>query len=253
MRPGDRVLLTARSTPPYLVAWLAVAWLGATSVPTNPALSAAELSGLLGQVEPHALVTDTELLGTQGLVLPPTTRVLQSTTSPRAGPTPRPRPQPTRAAPPTSRTDDVAVLLPTSGTTGRSKLVMQTHRTYAMAGEGFPYWMELDREDRMMTSLPLFHVNALAYSTMGSLTIGAGWCWCRGSRRAGSSTAARTYGATEFNAIGAMLEILMRQPDATRRRRHPAAAVLHRPGSGQGAAPGDGGTVRPADRRAATR
>ena len=39
--------------------------------------------------------------------------------------------------------DDLAVLIPTSGTTGRSKLVMQTHRAYAMAGEGFPYWMEL--------------------------------------------------------------------------------------------------------------
>ena len=39
--------------------------------------------------------------------------------------------------------DDLAVLIPTSGTTGRSKLVMQTQRAYAMAGEGFPYWMEL--------------------------------------------------------------------------------------------------------------
>ena len=38
---------------------------------------------------------------------------------------------------------DLAVLIPTSGTTGRSKLVMQTHRAYALAGEGFPYWMEL--------------------------------------------------------------------------------------------------------------
>ena len=39
--------------------------------------------------------------------------------------------------------DDLAVLIPTSGTTGKSKLVMQTHRAYAMAGVGFPYWMEL--------------------------------------------------------------------------------------------------------------
>src|SRR5207302_1258510 len=29
--------------------------------------------------------------------------------------------------------DDIAVIIPTSGTTGRSKLVTQTHRAYAMA------------------------------------------------------------------------------------------------------------------------
>ena len=213
VRPGDRVLLTARSTPAYLVAWLAVAWLGATSVPTNPELSAAELSGLLGQVTPHALVTDTELLGTEGLVLPAATRVLhvQDVTAGWADPAAA---SSTGARGPADvADDDVAVLLPTSGTTGRSKLVMQTHRTYAMAGEGFPYWMELDREDRMMTSLPLFHVNALAYSTMGSLTIGCGLVLVPRFSASRFLDWARTYGATEFNAIGAMLEILMRQPE----------------------------------------
>ena len=70
--------------------------------------------------------------------------------------------------------DDLAVLIPTSGTTGRSKLVMQTHRAYVLAGEGFPYWMGLTAADRLMTSLPLFHINAPAYSMMGSLACGAG-------------------------------------------------------------------------------
>jgi crotonobetaine/carnitine-CoA ligase len=70
--------------------------------------------------------------------------------------------------------DDLAVLMPTSGTTGRSKLVMQTQRAYAMAGEGFPSWMGLTAADRLMTSLPLFHINAPAYSVLGSLACGAG-------------------------------------------------------------------------------
>ena len=64
---------------------------------------------------------------------------------------------------------DVAVMIPTSGTTGRSKLVMQTHLAYVMAGEGFPYWLQLDASDRLITSLPLFHINAPAYSTLGSV------------------------------------------------------------------------------------
>jgi crotonobetaine/carnitine-CoA ligase len=90
---------------------------------------------------------------------------------------------------------------------------MQTHRAYAMAGEGFPYWLELTAADRLMTSLPLFHVNAQAYSTMGSLAAGAGLVLLPRFSASGFLDAARRHGATEFNAIGAMLEILMRQPE----------------------------------------
>jgi crotonobetaine/carnitine-CoA ligase len=108
--------------------------------------------------------------------------------------------------------DDLATLIPTSGTTGKSKLVMQTHRAYAMAGEGFPFWMELTAADRLMTSLPLFHINAPAYSVMGSLACGAGLVLLPRFSASGFIDAARRHGATEFNAIGAMLEILMRQP-----------------------------------------
>ncbi len=90
---------------------------------------------------------------------------------------------------------------------------MQTHRAYAMAGEGFPYWMELTARDRLMTSLPLFHINAPAYSVMGSLACGAGLVLLPRFSASGFLDAARRHGATEFNAIGAMLEILMRQPE----------------------------------------
>jgi crotonobetaine/carnitine-CoA ligase len=81
-----------------------------------------------------------------------------------------------------------------------------------MAGEGFPYWMGLTAQDRLMTSLPLFHINAPAYSMMGSLTCGAGLILLPRFSASGFLDSGRRHGATEFNAIGAMLEILMRQP-----------------------------------------
>ena len=52
VRKGDLVVLTARTTPPYLLCWLALAGLGAVSVPTNPAGTMQELAGLVGQVRP---------------------------------------------------------------------------------------------------------------------------------------------------------------------------------------------------------
>src|SRR5262249_46229002 len=110
---------------------------------------------------------------------------------------------------------DVAVLIPTSGTTGRSKLVIQTHRAYAMAGEGFPFWMELTAADRLLTSLPLFHITPPASSVMGPLACGAGLILLPRFSASTFLDSARRHGATEFNAIGAMLEILMRQEPRT--------------------------------------
>ena len=210
---GDLVVVTARSTPPYLLVWLALATLGATSVPTNPEGAPAELAGLVGQVRPRALVSDTtlhdvvELAGVRAM-LPLAVLDAAELADGWADPAPAEELPGVDLTP-----DDLAVLLPTSGTTGRSKLVMQTHRTYTMAGEGFPYWMELDSSDRLMTSLPLFHINALAYSVMGSLACGAGLVLLPRFSASGFLDAARRHGATEFNAIGAMLEILMRQPE----------------------------------------
>ena len=208
VRRGDLVVVTARTTPPYLLCWLALTSLGAVSVATNPRSAPAELAGLVRQVSPRALITDAglaDLVEAAGIGDLPELGVLDVDA---LGAGLDPVPLPDAGVGP----DDLAVLIPTSGTTGKSKLVMQTHRTYAMAGEGFPFWMELTAADRMMTSLPLFHINAPAYSVMGSLACGAGLVLLPRFSASGFLDSARRHGATEFNAIGAMLEILMRQP-----------------------------------------
>ena len=55
---GDLVVVTARTTPPYLLAWLALASIGAVTVPTDPAATEQERAGLIGQVQPRALISD---------------------------------------------------------------------------------------------------------------------------------------------------------------------------------------------------
>ncbi len=61
VRHGDLVVVTARTTPPYLLCWLGLAALGAVTVPTNPQSAPAELGGLIGQTRPRAVVTDAGL------------------------------------------------------------------------------------------------------------------------------------------------------------------------------------------------
>jgi crotonobetaine/carnitine-CoA ligase len=185
---GDLVLATAHNRPAYVFTWLAAAHLGAIYVPTDPRATPREFEGMVGQVAPKAIVTDDN-----------------------AGRLFEHDPVASGASP--AQPDDPVILIPTSGTTGRSKLVTQTHLAYVMAGEGFPWWMELTADDRLMTSLPLFHVNATAYSVIGSLAARASLALLPRFSAGTFLDSARRYGATEFNAIGAMLEMLMRQPE----------------------------------------
>ncbi|MGH9040501.1 MAG: AMP-binding protein, partial [Acidimicrobiia bacterium] len=184
---GDLVLVTLRNSPEYLFTWLALMRLGAILVAANPASPEAELAGLRAQTEPRLVVDDSEVADLFA----------------GGGDGPRADVEP----------EDPAVLIPTSGTTGRSKLVTQTHLAYVMAGEGFPWWLELTADDRLMTSLPLFHINAPAYSVLGSVTAGASLVLLPRFSASTFLDSARHSGATEFNAIGAMIEMLMLQPE----------------------------------------
>ena len=186
---GDRVVVLARNTADCLLVWLALMEVGAIQVPVNPAATRTELDGLLQQVEPSLVLGDDTAIA-----------LLFDAAPDGRGPA-------------AVDEHDVAVMIPTSGTTGRSKLVMQTHRAYVMAGEGFPWWMGLGAHDRLMTSLPLFHINAPAYSTLGSIAARAGLVLLPSFSASTFLESARRHGATEFNAIGAMLEILMRRPE----------------------------------------
>jgi crotonobetaine/carnitine-CoA ligase len=184
---GDLVLVVMQNTADHLLTWLALMRLGAILVPANPRSSEGELDGLIRQTAPRLVLREVDRLFSG------------EDTGATGGPGPRP--------------EDPAVLIPTSGTTGHSKLVTQTHLAYVMAGEGFPWWLGLTAEDRLMTSLPLFHINAPAYSVLGSVAAGASLVLLERFSPATFVDSARRFGATQFNAIGAMVEMLMRQPE----------------------------------------
>ena len=49
---------------------------------------------------------------------------------------------------------------------------MQTHGAYVLTGQAYPWWLGLERGSRLYACLPLLHVNAQAYSTMGAIGCG---------------------------------------------------------------------------------
>ena len=109
--------------------------------------------------------------------------------------------------PPLAASDVVSFIF-TSGTTGRSKAVMQTHGNFVLTGQAYPFWLELEKGTRFYCCLPLFHVNAQAYSTMG--TIGNEGTMILVERFSASRfwDDVRLYRANVVNYIGAMIAIL---------------------------------------------
>jgi len=205
---GDIVLVVGRNFPAQVFTWLGLAKLGAVMLPVNPSSTVGELTGLLDQARPTLVACDRSL-----------DAVIDDAVARADSPVPVIDVHDTLTASPDDAPHaainprDPAVLIPTSGTTGRSKLVTQTHQGYTLAAEGFPWWTELTPDDRLITALPLFHINAQAYSLLGSMAIGASIVLLERFSASGFLDAARRHGATEFNMIGAMLEMLMRQPE----------------------------------------
>src|SRR5205823_5790991 len=68
--------------------------------------------------------------------------------------------------------DDVALVLHTSGTTSRPKLVPLTHTNICTAAHNMQVALELTAEDRCLSMMPLFHIHGLIGATLSPLVAG---------------------------------------------------------------------------------
>lgn len=219
---GDRVTLLAGNRPETLFAWLGANQLGAIASPINHALKRPEIAGLLRLTTPRVVVASDEHVplaqaacaeldeASRPVVVTPAALTSAGKGAPRA----------------VVKPDDVAVLIATSGTTGAPKAVMQTHRSYTLTAEAFPSWLGgLDASDRVLAALPLFHINAQAYSTMGALGSGAGLAILPKFSASRFWQDAQRLGATQLNAVGAMIHILLKAEPGPADRAHRVRVV----------------------------
>lgn len=173
---GDRVALLLPQGAEMAVACLAVAG-GATCAPLNPAYTTRELAVAVAALRPQALLVSAEtapiahtVASAQGLAV--ITLVPQATDE--AGLfTLAPLPAAPTLAPTLAEAEDVALVLPTSGTTSRPKLVPITHRNLAHTVTHIQATLGLSPQDRCLNVMPLFHGHGLIGALLASLAAGA--------------------------------------------------------------------------------
>jgi long-chain acyl-CoA synthetase len=160
--PGDVVPVIARNQAGWVTAMLGLIRAGALPAAVNWRLAAPEVTALLGLMAPAAVVTDVDcaaLVAAANSGLPvltcPGAPVAASANGSPARPPQRPAAR--------LRGSEPAILLHTSGTTGRPKLVPLTHDQLVTAAT----FMSLEVPEaapgaRHLSALPLFHVAGLA-------------------------------------------------------------------------------------------
>jgi len=157
VEPGERVFAQVGKSPDAVALYLACLRLGAVYVPLNPAYTDVELAYFLEDARPRVFVASAEreaalatLAGAGG------PRVCALGTDGPLAPGGASFEAVVERAP-----DDVAAMLYTSGTTGRPKGAMLTHRNLAVNARALVRAWGWRSDDVLLHALPIFHVHGL--------------------------------------------------------------------------------------------
>jgi malonyl-CoA/methylmalonyl-CoA synthetase len=174
--PGDRVAVQVEKSPDAIVLYLACLRLGAVFLPLNTAYTMTELEYFIGDAEPRVVVCTperaaeiaplaarlgvaaTETLGTDGR----TGTLLELAAGSAVDFADR-----------ECGEDELAAILYTSGTTGRSKGAMLTHDNLASNAVTLKDVWRFSADDVLLHALPIFHTHGLFVATNVTLVSGA--------------------------------------------------------------------------------
>jgi acyl-CoA synthetase (AMP-forming)/AMP-acid ligase II len=172
----DRVAIVLPNGPEMAAAFVTIAQ-AAVTAPLNPAYQQAEYSFYLEDLRARALVVPAGYDGPALAAAAPLNMAILRLEADAATPAGTFRLSGPAAATPASATmpgpDDTALILHTSGTTSRPKIVPLTQANIAASAHNILTSLALTPADRCLNVMPLFHIHGLIAAVSASLAAGA--------------------------------------------------------------------------------
>ena len=208
IRKGDVVSLLMPNGVEYIIAYFACWQLGALAGPINSLLKGQEIAYVISNSEAKALLVNSPFIPTIDSVrqeLPQLSNIIvfDRETDATQDVTLTDR-QPTEIQP-----DDEAIIIYTSGTTGKPKGCLLTHRNVIANARQISEWLGFGPEDRLLTVMPLFHMNAVSVTTMSALYAGGSTVVSPKFSASRFWQTVSDYEITSFGSVATMLSMLL--------------------------------------------
>ncbi|WLR42863.1 fatty acid--CoA ligase family protein [Bacillus carboniphilus] len=225
VQKGDHIALIVGNTPHYVIGLYGALRLGATVIPVNPIYTPDEMGYILNNGDVKLVITLDKLLPLfekMEKALPKVETIVYcetgETVNEDAYPQIKTKMKPftkclgmgdPRYQGPELNEEDVAMILYTSGTTGKPKGAMLTHRNiYANASDVAQY-LKYDKSDKVIAALPMFHVFCLTVALNGPLISGATVVIVPKFSPAEIFRLVETYKVTVFSGVPTMYNFLL--------------------------------------------
>jgi long-chain acyl-CoA synthetase len=208
---GDVVSLLLPNGVEYIIAYFACFTLGALAGPINSLLKPQEIAYVIANSEAKALVVNAEFAEQVASIkdeLPALREVVrfdderqatQEFTDASVEKLPDALIGP----------DDEAIIIYTSGTTGKPKGCLLTHANLIANARQITNWLKFTESDRLLTMMPLFHMNAVSVTTLTPLYAGGSTVVTRKFSASRFWQIINDYEVTSFGSVATMLQMLL--------------------------------------------
>jgi long-chain acyl-CoA synthetase len=208
---GDVVSLLLPNSVEYVIAYFACWQLGALAGPVNALLKAQEISYVISNSEAKAWLVHSEFLpiveairdelrGTLEAIVPFDNEAEATSDVTDAN------------DPPLDidlDDDHEAIIIYTSGTTGKPKGCLLTHGNLLANARQISTWLNFTEADRLLTIMPLFHMNAVSVTTMSALYAGGSTVVSPKFSASRFWQIISDYQITSFGSVATMLSMLL--------------------------------------------
>ncbi|MCR9125605.1 MAG: malonyl-CoA synthase [Rhodobacteraceae bacterium] len=171
LAPGDRLAVQVEKSPEALALYAGCLIAGVVFVPLNTAYTTDEIAYFLADATPGLAICDPRMA--DRIAALGTTPVMTLDAAGQGSFADLAAGLPNRIAPARRTAQDIAALLYTSGTTGRSKGAMLSHENLLSNARALCDLWRIDSDDVLLHALPIFHAHGLFVAVNTTLLAGA--------------------------------------------------------------------------------